>query len=180
MLTLPTAIFRLVHYKKLYQRALWRELRTSGISWRIYLALLHRSHFPLKHLYFSSPNLAIEVKWVSLVAILLHLEFKYYYFYKSDIITSRWHPWWELDMLAFQWQVNCWRADWRHQTDVSAERRSSLVFRLRRFFHSLPHITSLLTSLDIFFFFFHPSRFFSPFSPNAEPGPRLPAVNYFL
>ena len=36
--------------------------------------------------------------------------------------------------------------------ETAAERRSSLVFRLRRFFHSLPHTTSLLTSLDIFFF----------------------------
>ena len=38
-----------------------------------------------------------------------------YFFYKSDIISSCWHPWWELDVLTFQWHVNSWRADRRHQ-----------------------------------------------------------------
>ena len=41
-------------------------------------------------------------------------------FYKGDIISSLWHPWWwELDVLTCQWQVNCWRADRRHQRHVS-------------------------------------------------------------
>ena len=56
--------------RKPCKRALWRELRTWGISLRIYSAVLHRSHaahFPLKHPYFFWPKpvllqLAIEVK----------------------------------------------------------------------------------------------------------------------
>ena len=51
-------------------------------------------------------------------------------FFQSDIsISSRWPPWWELDMLTFHWQVNFWRVDRRHQRHVS---------RLRYPFPSLP------------------------------------------
>ena len=48
------------------------------------------------------------------------------FFYKSDIISSLWHPWWELDVLTFQWQVNYWRVDQRHQRHVSRLRNPSL------------------------------------------------------
>ena len=41
------------------------------------------------------------------------------FFYKSDTISSLWHPWWELDVLTFQWQVNYWRVDQQHQRHVS-------------------------------------------------------------
>ena len=41
------------------------------------------------------------------------------FFYKSDTISSLWHPWWELDVLTFQWQINYWRVDQRHQRHVS-------------------------------------------------------------
>ena len=142
-----------------HQRALWREQRTWGISLRIYLAVLHRWHFPLKRL--RLPKLAIEVKYMSLNALLLHLEFKYY-FYKSNIISSRWHPWWELDVFTFQWQVNCWIADRRHQRHIS---------RLRH--PSPPPPPRLPPGSLCRQFFFRLRRFFSPFSPNAEPGPRL-------
>ena len=80
---------------------------------------------------------------------LLHLEFK------SDIITSRWHPWWEHDVLAFQWQVNCCRTDRRHQRRVS---------RLRHPFPSPDYLSARL---------FFSLADFLPFSPNAEPGSRL-------
>ena len=41
-------------------------------------------HFALKRLYFTLPKLvllqsAIEVKYISLLALLLHLEFKYFF-----------------------------------------------------------------------------------------------------
>ena len=48
------------------------------------------------------------------------------FFYKSDVISSLWHPWWELEVLTFQWQVNYWRVDQRHQRHVSRLRHPSL------------------------------------------------------
>ena len=81
-------------------------------------------------------------------------------FLQSDIISSRWHPWWKLDVLTFQWQVNCWRADRRHQRHVS---------RLRYPFPSPDYLSARFAHL----FFFLPTPIFCPFSDNAEPGPRL-------
>ena len=56
-------------------------------------------------------------------------------------------------MLTFQWQVNWWRADRRHQRHV---------FRLRRPFPSPDYLSARFAR-----------RFFSFFSSNAEPDPRL-------
>ena len=56
-------------------------------------------------------------------------------------------------MLTFQWQVNWWRADRRHQRHVS---------RLRRPFPSPDYLSARFAR-----------RFFSLFSSNAEPDPRL-------
>ena len=77
-------------------------------------------------------------------------------FYKTDIISSRWHPWWEHDVLTCQWQVNYWRTDWWHQRHVS---------RLR---HPFPSTDYPLVCFA--------RQFFLPFPPNAEPGPRLPCT----
>ena len=64
------------------------------------------------------------------------------FFCKSDIISSIWYPWWELDVLTFHLQVNCWRVDWWHQRNVSRLRHPSLspdyplaLFVPRFFFH---------------------------------------------
>ena len=75
-------------------------------------------------------------------------------------MSSRWHPLW-LDVLTFQWQVNCWRANLRHQRHVS---------RLR---HSFPSPDWLSARFARRFFFFTLAYFFPPFSHSAEPGPRL-------
>ena len=77
-------------------------------------------------------------------------------FYKTDIISSRWHPWGENDVLTCQWQVNCCRVDRRHQRHVS---------RLRHPFPSPDYLWAC---------FAH--QFFLPFPHNAEPGPRLPCT----
>ena len=79
------------------------------------------------------------------------------FFYKSDIISSLWHPWWELDALTFQWQVNYWRVDQRHQRHVSRLRNPSLS----------PDYLSARFAPQ--FFFFSPMLIFAPF----KPGPRL-------
>ena len=71
----------------------YRNCEHWGLPLRISSAVLHRSHearFPLKRLYFSSPKLLLLR-----LALERHLEFKYI-FYKRDIISSPWHPWWEL------------------------------------------------------------------------------------
>ena len=33
------------------------------------------------------------------------MQIHWIFFYKSEIIRSRWHPWWELDALTFIWQL---------------------------------------------------------------------------
>ena len=83
------------------------------------------------------------------------------FFYKSDTISSLWHPWWELDVLTFQWQVNYWRVDQRHQRHVSRLCHPSLS----------PDYLSARFAPQ--FFFFSPMLIFAPFSHNVEPGPRL-------
>ena len=65
------------------------------------------------------------------------------------------------DVLTFQWQVNCWRTDRQHQRHVS---------RLRYPLPSSDYLSARFARQ--LFFFFHPRRLFSPFSRNAEPGPR--------
>ena len=65
-------------------------------------------------------------------------------FYKTDIISSRWHPWWEHDVLTCQWQVNYWRTDWWHQRHVS---------RLRHPPFALPRLPLGLLRSPIFFAF---------------------------
>ena len=75
----------------------------------------------------------------------LHLEFKYF-FYKSDTIS------WRAELLTFQWQVNCWMADRRHQRHVS------------RPCHPFPS-PDYLTDRVARQFFFRPSSFFSFFFP---------------
>ena len=82
------------------------------------------------------------------------------FFYKSDTISSLWHPWWELDVLTFQWQINCWRVDQRHQRHVSRLGHPSLS----------PDYLSAHFAPQ---FFFSPMLIFAPFSHNVEPGPRL-------
>ena len=82
------------------------------------------------------------------------------FFYKSDTISSLWHPWWELDVLTFQWQVNYWRVDQRHQRHVSRLGHPSLS----------PDYLSARFAPQ---FFFSPMLIFAPFSHNVEPGPRL-------
>ena len=72
-------------------------------------------------------------------------------FYKTDIISSRWHPWWEHDVLTCQWQVNYWRTDWGHQRHVS--RLATL---------SPPQITPWFASLANFFCPFPPMRSLVP------------------
>ena len=62
-----------------------------------------------------------------------------------------WHPWWELDVLIFQWQVNCWRADRRHQRHVS------------RLHHPFSSPDYLLARFARRFFFFTNADFFSFF-----------------
>ena len=74
---------------------------------------------------------------------------------------SRWHPWWELNMLTFQWQLICWRADQRALKACHQALPPSPLLRLP------------LGSLRLSIFFFRARQSFSPFSPNAEPGPRL-------
>ena len=73
------------------------------------------------------------------------------FFYKSDIISSLWHPWWELDVLTFQWQVNYWRVDQRHQRHVSRLRNPSLS----------PDYLSARFAPQFFFFFFANADFCS-------------------
>ena len=143
------------------------EPANLGISLRIYSAFLHRSHaahFPLKSPYLSSQRLVLLQLAIEVRSLCLHSYFisnSNIYLCKSDIISSRWHPWWELDALTFQWQVNCWRADRRHQRHVS------------RLHHPvIPLLRLLLCSLRRPNFFFAHADFF-PFSPNEEPGPRL-------
>ena len=108
ILTLPIAIFRLVHYEKLCQWALWCKLQTWEITLRIYSAVLHRLHFPLKHLHFSSPKLvllqlAIKVKYTSLLALLLHIELKYFFLQKwhNKLTLTSVMAWWEKDNSDF-------------------------------------------------------------------------------
>ena len=74
------------------------------------------------------------------------------FFYKSDIISLLWHPWWELDVLTFQWQVNYWRVDQRHQRHVS---------RLRHPFLFPDYLSPCFTPQ---FFFFANADFCSFFS----------------
>ena len=73
------------------------------------------------------------------------------FFYKSDIISSLWHPWRELDVLTFQWQVNYWRVDQWHQRHVSRLRHPSLS----------PDYLSARFAPQ--FFFFSPMLIFAPF-----------------
>ena len=88
------------------------------------------------------------------IAILLLL-----FFYKSDIISSRWH----------QWFVTYW-----HFNDkLIAGGRIGSIKGMSPGSATLypPQTTSRLASLANCFFF-HPRRLFSPFFCNAEPGPR--------
>ena len=86
-------------------------------------------------------------------------------FYKSDIIS------WRAEVLKFQWQVNCWRADRRHQRHVS---------RLRHPF-SFPDYLSARFARR-FFFFFQPRRYFFLFPPMRilVPGYKLYISKYKL
>ena len=99
--------------------------------------------------------------WWSKLSISLCSRLHYYFisnshvFLQSDITSSRWHPSWELDVSTFQWQVNYWRADWKHQRHVS----------------SLLHRSPPQTLRSPIFFF--AKGIFSPFSHNADPDPRL-------
>ena len=75
------------------------------------------------------------------------------YFILNRIISSHWHWWWELDVLTFQWQVNCWRVDQRHQRHVS------------RILHPFPSLRLPLAAHFAHRLSFSPARFFSPFPP---------------
>ena len=59
-------------------------------------------------------------------------------------------------MLKFQWQVNCWRADRRHQRHVS---------RLRHPFSFPDYLSARFARRFIFIFFFQPRRYFFLFPP---------------
>ena len=89
------------------------------------------------------------------------------FFYKSGIISSRWHPWWELDVLTFN-------------DKLIARRRIGGIKNIMppgSATLSPPQTSSRLASLADFFFFRH-ADFFS-FSHHAEPGPRLIQIKYW-
>ena len=95
--------------------------------------------------YFTLPKqLAIKVKKIS-----LHSYFISAYsniLSKSEIKHAGWHPWWELDVLIFKWQLICWRADWWHLRGAS------------RLPHPFPSPDYCLASFtrQIYFFSFFP------------------------
>ena len=65
-------------------------------------------------------------------------------FYKTDIVSSRWHPWWEHGVLTCQWQVNYWRADRRHQPSSTPPKITNWFTSLANFFCLLPPMQSLV------------------------------------
>ena len=126
--------------------------QTWGISLKIYLSVLHPSHtahFPQKSLYLSliSPR---QSSWQSklrrsLCTLTSSLRIQIF-FQKVKQYTKGWHPWWELDVLIFKWQLICWRADWPHIRSVS---------RLPHPFPS-PDYCSASFTRQIYFFSFFP------------------------
>ena len=101
----------------------WKSIQLffPGRTWHIFLwnifISLRRSFFYSSWQSKSRRSLCLHYYFISNSNI---------FFYKSGIISSLWHPYWELDVLTFQWQVNYWRVDQRHQRHVSRPHHPSL------------------------------------------------------
>ena len=140
---------------KLCKWALWHELWTWGISLGIYsavtcvLATGHTRHIFLWNVLISLHRSWCQSSWQLKFSrsLCLHSYFisnSYTFSYKSDIISSCWHLWCKLDVLAFQWKVNHWRVERGKGMSPGSATFSS------------PQITSKLASLANYFFSFLP------------------------
>ena len=152
------------------------NLRDLGL--RMYSVVLHWSHaahFPLKRLYFSSQKLFYlfiyffseagvtpvgERSLVDLFACTLSIS-------NSNICIQKRH-----NKLALTSVVKTWRVD-ISMTSYLLEDRSAASKACLQVPPPFPLQQHLSVRFPCRIIFFSPSDFFSLFSPNAEPGPRL-------
>ena len=149
-------------------RTLWEAMSTSimtrtanlrDLGWRIYSTVLprsHAAHFPLKRPYFCSPKLVYYSSWRLKLSRSLCLH--YYFISNSNISLQKWHN--KLTLTSVN--LTCW-----HFNDKLIGK--GRIGGIKGMFTGsaalfAPQTTSRLASL---------ADFFSLFSSNAEPGPRL-------